>query len=102
VVMGLFDRGDVVGFALIHPPGSEGTWRWAGAAPGIAALGPIGLADSQRSRGLGMALLVRSLETFQAAGADETVIDWTDLLDFYGRCGFEPWLSYRLADKRLP
>jgi GNAT superfamily N-acetyltransferase len=101
LIMGLFVEGQVAGFAHLHPPGSPGTWRWAAAVPGIAALGPIGVADTQRGRGLGLALLIRALEALRVAGADETVIDWTDLLDFYGRCGFEPWLAYRMAEKVL-
>jgi predicted N-acetyltransferase YhbS len=101
MIMGLFAGEALKGFAHLHPPGSPGTWRWAGAIPGVAALGPIGIADDQRGRGLGLALLVRSLEALKVAGADEMVIDWTDLLDFYGRCGFTPWLAYRLTDKTL-
>lgn len=101
MVMGLFSDSTVKGFAHLHPPGSSGSRRWAGTLPGVAALGPIGVADDQRGRGLGLALLVRGLEALQHAGADETVIDWTDLLDFYGRCDFRPWLAYRLMDKAL-
>ena len=50
---------------------------------------------------MGLALLVRALEQLRDWGAKETVIDWTDLLDFYGRCGFTPWLRYVLAQKEL-
>jgi predicted N-acetyltransferase YhbS len=101
MILGLFADGQIAGFAHLHPPGSPGTWRWAGAVPGVAALGPIGIDEGQRGRGLGLALLIQGLQALRVVGADETVIDWTDLLDFYGRCGFVPWLAYRLADKDL-
>ena len=29
------------------------------------------------------------------------VIDWTDLVDFYGKMGFTVWKSYRLMSKKL-
>ncbi|HEY9898885.1 MAG TPA: GNAT family N-acetyltransferase [Pantanalinema sp.] len=101
-VMGVFMDGVPQGFAQLHVPGSPGALRWAGFAPEVAALGPIGMGKTLRGRGLGLALLVRGLEELRAQGARETVIDWTDLLDFYGRCGFTPWLRYTLAQRPLP
>jgi predicted N-acetyltransferase YhbS len=95
--MGVFLDGAPQGFAQLHLPLSPGALRWAGFAPEVAALGPIGVGKAIRGRGLGLALLVRGLEFLRAAGAHETVIDWTDLLDFYGRCGFAPWRRYTLA-----
>lgn len=100
-VFGLFVNAEPLGFALLHPPGSPGALRWAGFVPDVAALGPIGVSSSLRGQGLGLALLVRALEALRDRGARETVIDWTDLLDFYARCGLQPWLSYRLARKEL-
>lgn len=100
-VFGLFVAGEPLGFALLHPPGSPGAQRWAGFTPDVAALGPIGVSPALRGQGLGLSLLVMALEQLQAWGAAETVIDWTDLLDFYARCGFRPWLRYRLARKDL-
>jgi hypothetical protein len=40
-------------------------------------------------------------DQLRRVGARRGVIDWTDLLDFYGRLGFEPWLSYVPAHKTL-
>lgn len=98
-VFGLFVDENPRGFALLHPPGAPGALRWAGFAREMAALGPIGVSPELRGRGMGLALLVRALEQLRDWGATETVIDWTDLLDFYARCGFHPWLRYRLARK---
>lgn len=98
-VVGAFYRGRAQGFVHVHPPGSRGTLRWAGFNPEIAALGPIGLGLALKGQGLGLALLVHGLQYLQSMGADDTVIDWTDLLDFYRRCGFKPWLRYTLARK---
>lgn len=100
-VMGLFDGADLVGFAQLHPPGSRGALRWAGFDRGVAGLGPIGVSEAVRGRGLGLALLQAGLARLRELGAGPTVIDWTTLLDFYGRAGFRPWLHYRQARKEL-
>jgi predicted N-acetyltransferase YhbS len=100
-VMTLEVDGAIEGFAWLHPPGSPGALRWAGFAPGMAALGPIGVSEAVRGRGLGLGLLVAGLSGLAAQGARDTVIDWTTLLEFYGRVGFEPWLAYRLGEKGL-
>lgn len=57
-------------------------------------LGPIGVAKDVRKIGLGLALLCRSVEAVKASGATQMVIDWTVLVDFYGRIGFQPWKRY--------
>jgi predicted N-acetyltransferase YhbS len=100
-VMTLEVDGAIEGFAWLHPPGSLGALRWAGFAPGIAALGPIGVSEAVRGRGLGLGLLLAGLRWLAAEGARDTVIDWTTLIEFYGRVGFEPWLAYRLGEKAL-
>lgn len=101
-VMGAFRDGHPLGFAWTHPPGSEGAWRWAGFEEEMAALGPIGIAETERGSGLGLALLVAGLRALRDRGAGPTVIDWTDLLDFYARAGFAPWLRYVQARRNLP
>lgn len=100
-IMGLFVDGVPRGFAHLHPPGSAGALRWAGFEPTIAALGPIGVGKVVQGHGLGLALLVKGLEQLQSWGAQETVIDWTDLLAFYGKCGFAPFQRYALGEKGL-
>src|SRR5207249_1093271 len=74
--IGLWLAARLVGFAWIQPPGSQGTRRWQGWQPQITALGPIGVASSQRGQGLGLALLAGALARLRSLGARETVIDW--------------------------
>ncbi len=104
-IMGVVATGQVVGFAQLFHPGSlwlgpsvawtRGTGRRAG------GIGPIGLAPSFRGRGLGQALLDRSVRHLAQLGVEEVVVDWTVLLDFYGRLGFSPWRHYRQGEKRV-
>lgn len=95
----------VVGFARIgdgaSPLVSPGLyWRGLlGASPG--ALGPIGIDPACRGLGLGMDLLRASLAELKRRGVRNTVIDWTDLGDFYAKLGFVPWKRYRAMTKSL-
>ncbi len=104
-IMGVVRNGAVAGFALLHHPGST----WIGASIAWArspqrrtgGLGPMGLAHDLRGRGLGLALLDRSVQHLADLGMEEVVIDWTGLLGFYGRLGFAQWRQYRHGEKRL-
>jgi len=93
--------GGVVGFARIYCPesvrlGPSTYWapRFSGRHGG---LGPIGVAASVRGRGLGLGLLAASLAVLRERRLQSAVIDWTDLVTFYGLVGFRPWEWYILA-----
>lgn len=95
--------GAVQGFAHIHPPFTThltyGTnWRRALAQP-AGGLGPIGVAQAVRGERLGLALLDGGLQVLAERGTRGCVIDWTTLLDFYAKVGFQPWIAYHQARK---
>lgn len=97
--------GVVQGFAHIHPPFTThlayGTnWRRALPQP-AGGLGPIGVAAAMRGEGLGLALLDGGLQVLAERGTRGCVIDWTTLVDFYGKVGFQPWLAYDQVERRL-
>jgi len=109
-VMGIVRGSVVLGFAHLFPP--DARWlgpsiAWSpvdpggGAATRVAGLGPMGVSPAIRGRGLGLALLDRSVAHLAALGADEMVIDWTNLLGFYGKLGFAPYRRYRAGARRL-
>jgi GNAT superfamily N-acetyltransferase len=104
-IMGVVDAKQVVGFAHLFHPGSpligpSLNWTW-GTGRCAGGIGPIGLAPSFRGRGLGLALLRRSVRHLAKLGVKEVVVDWTSLLDFYGRVGFSVWRHYRQGEKHL-
>jgi len=101
LVVTLFSGLRAVAFAQIHLPGSPGSLRWQGFDPDVAAIGPVGVAKDWQGRGLGLAVVALAADHLKRTGARRVVIDWTDLVDFYGRLGFEPWLSYDLASRTL-
>lgn len=96
---------DVVGFCHTFHRGSRRIgpsiyWRkLLGEAYG--GLGPIGLAASTRGKGLGLALLCKGVEYVKEQGAARMAIDWTDLVDFYGKIGFRVWKRYHPASITL-
>jgi predicted N-acetyltransferase YhbS len=59
------------------------------------------VSDRLRGEGLGRKLMHASLYELAQTGARECVIDWTTLVDFYARFGFQPFRSYRRARKPL-
>ena len=88
----------VEGFCQIFHPGS----KWLGPAafwrrplgPHYGGLGPMGVSEELRGRGLGLALLCKSLERLIALGVERVGIDWVGPKDFYAKVGFQPWKTY--------
>lgn len=57
-------------------------------------LGWIGVSAHMRGHGLGIYLLDAGLRRLHNSGVNGCVIDWTTLLDFYGKCGFSPYRKW--------
>ncbi len=57
-------------------------------------LGPIGVSADARSKGYGAAVLDSGLRRLRDTGVRGCVIDWTSLVDFYGKFGFEQYRAY--------
>jgi GNAT superfamily N-acetyltransferase len=90
---------EVIGFCHIYHRGSRRIgpsiyWRKA-IGERYGGLGPIGVDRAYRGRGLGRGLLAFALEQLRRLGVERTVIDWTILVDYYGRFGFRIWRTYR-------
>lgn len=64
-------------------------------------LGPIGVSEAVRGQGWGGRLLQAGLMHLADHDVRGCVIDWTDLLDFYGKSGFEPYHCYHMMAKQL-
>lgn len=64
-------------------------------------LGPIGIADNCRGKGYGIYLMVNIIQYFQQKGYKHMVIDWTDLVDYYKKIRFEPWIKYIMLKKKI-
>ncbi|MEJ5246220.1 MAG: GNAT family N-acetyltransferase [Caldilinea sp.] len=64
-------------------------------------IGSIGVSADRRGQGLGSALLDAGLRRLHDNGVNGCVIDWTTLLDFYGKFGFERYRAYVILGKAL-
>jgi GNAT superfamily N-acetyltransferase len=64
-------------------------------------LGSIGVSADRRGQGFGAALLDAGLRRLHNNGVNGCVIDWTTLLDFYGKFGFERYRAYAMLGRRL-
>ena len=64
-------------------------------------LGPIGVSAGKRGQGLGAAVLDAGLRRLHNNGINGCVIDWTDLVEFYGKFGFTPYRKYVQLVKAL-
>jgi GNAT superfamily N-acetyltransferase len=96
------DRG-VDGFCLLTFEDSvrplDRFFPWTLARP-WGQLGSIGVSEGRRGLGLGAVLLDAGLRRLRDAGVDGCVIDWTGLLDFYGKFGFTPYREYIILAKQ--
>jgi GNAT superfamily N-acetyltransferase len=64
-------------------------------------LGTIGVSHANRGGGLGGLLLQSGLEYLRSHGTRGCVIDWTSLVDFYGKYGFQPYHRYHMLTRSL-
>lgn len=103
-IVGVLAGRAVVGFAHTFHPGSSRIgpsvmWPLGGAR--LGGVGPLGIAPALRGRGLGLALLDRAVLHLRRRDVTDVVVDWTVLLDFYGRLGFVPIREYRHGRRDL-
>ncbi len=69
--------------------------------PNFGGVGPLGVSKEVRGLGLGLVLVASGLQYLQSRGVIDCVIDWTNLLEFYGKLNFYPWKHYRKAVKEI-
>ena len=78
-------------------------WRRSVQAPGarVGGMGPLGLADSARGGGLGLAIVRAGADWLKGRGFTDVVINWTTLTTFYGKLGARVWRTYQRAEGPL-
>ncbi|WP_227356389.1 GNAT family N-acetyltransferase [Haladaptatus salinisoli] len=96
-------EGRTVGFSRTNAQTSAyrgANVNWAERLDGrVCGLGPLGVHESYRGRGWGLWMISTLVERYRDAGYDRMVVDWTGLLDYYAKLGFEPWLAYETLEK---
>jgi GNAT superfamily N-acetyltransferase len=66
----------------------------------FGGMGPLGIDDDVRGGGLGLALVRAGATALRERGVEACVIDWTTLLELYGRAGFQAFRSYWTCDEK--
>jgi ribosomal protein S18 acetylase RimI-like enzyme len=64
-------------------------------------VGTLGVAETMRGRGIGLALAARVTERLQSQGLATSYIGYTWLVDWYGKLGYRVWRDYHLSQKSL-
>ncbi len=75
------------------------TWRNCFSA--LGGIGPLGVDKEYRGRHLGYDIVAFAKNVLIDAGVTDIIIDWTGLIDFYKKFGFEIWKSYYYLTKKL-
>jgi beta-N-acetylhexosaminidase len=66
----------------------------------VGGMGAVGVAENERGRGIGLALVAWGSEILRQRGVSQAVIDWTGLVAFYGKAGYLPWRWYLCPQPR--
>jgi len=67
----------------------------------VGGMGPLGVDDSARGGGLGLAIVRAGAEWLKERGCTDAVINWTTLTTFYGKLGARVWRTYQRAEGPL-
>ncbi len=93
----------IVGTLMLHTPSSRWltaniTWKTLldNALGGISA---VGVAARERGRGIGMVAV--GSEVLRERGVGNCHIDWTRIVDFYGKLGYTVWREYWMSTRTL-
>lgn len=67
----------------------------------VGGIGAVGVLESERGRGIGLALVAYGTEILRQRDVVNAMIDWTGLVDFYGKAGYKPWRWYTTSGREF-
>ena len=95
----------IIGFCRMNDetgPTIAQNMNWAPTMQGKAGgIGPLGIEASERKGGYGLGITQAAVYYLQQRGVDTILIDWTTLIEFYGKLGFTPWQQYNTYSKTI-
>ncbi|WP_338463302.1 GNAT family N-acetyltransferase [Brevibacillus borstelensis] len=98
-------NGAIIGFCRINDARSPIIAQnvyWAPLfADELGGIGPLGIDPQERKYGYGRGVVEAGIYFLRQRGIERICIDWTDLVDFYRKLGFEVWKGYRSYSKIL-
>lgn len=81
-----------------HAPGWHDDIRWMSLlGENTGGVGVLGVAESMREQGIGLALAARATELVQERGLGRSYLGWTWLVNWYGKLGYQVWQEYVMS-----
>jgi beta-N-acetylhexosaminidase len=97
--------GEIVGTSSVEYPHSAWSpheFRWERLlGRNTGSVGPLGVREEMRGRGIGLALAARVTERLQERGLETAYVGYTWLVDWYGRLDYRVWQEYRVSRKAV-
>lgn len=95
---------NIIGFCRINdgqsPFIAQNTY-WAPLVDGeLGGVGPLGVDREERKNGYGFLVVEAGIAYLRQRGVKSIVIDWTGLVDFYKKFGFDVWKRYVSYEKK--
>jgi beta-N-acetylhexosaminidase len=91
----------IVGTCLVadpHTPGWQDDIRWMSLlGKNTGEVSVLGVAESMREQGIGLALAARATELVQERGLERSYLGWTWLVNWYGKLGYQVWQEYVMS-----
>ena len=67
----------------------------------LGGIGPLGVDAAERGQGFGLAIVEAGIAELRKRGVQNIVIDWTGLITFYKKLGYDIWKTYDSYKKKL-
>lgn len=67
----------------------------------LGGIGPLGIDSTERKQGYGLAIVEAAIYFLRDRNINRIIIDWTGLVDFYKKLGYEKWKAYNSYEKIL-
>jgi GNAT superfamily N-acetyltransferase len=92
------EDGSIIGTLIMsspqsHPHRPERLWQQI-LGQDMGTIGAVGVAESARGRGAGIALVAQASEVLKQRRVGQCSIDWLVIVDFYGKLGYKVWKEY--------
>lgn len=102
----LNDKNEICAFSKVCYPTTfikhiSNSHTWRARFNALGGIGPLGVAPAYRGNHLGYDIVAIAVNSLIDADVTEMIIDWTGLLDFYRKMGFEVWKSYSYLFKKI-
>lgn len=98
-------KGDVIGTLIMYSPQSHPARTdliWQGLlGEDAGAIGSVGVAEAERGRGVGLALVAYGSALLRERRVGNCYIDWVVLTDFYAKLGYQIWREYAMSQAML-